>query len=246
VQEQKEIAMFKQPTKHLYSVAFSPDGKTLASGSGGLVRLWDVTEQKEVAALEGHREGVVMSVAFSPDGEVLASGSYDETVRLWDVEAGKEVALLSEHSYVVSSVVFSPDGKWLASGSWDGTVLLWEMNIQLPDKSVEPMEKQLGTWGKVKRTELLQNYPNPFNPETWIPFALSKSGHAIIRIHSSTGQLVRTLDLGYKPPGAYLNKEKAAYWDGRNEEGDLVASDVYFYAMEAGESTSLRKMAMIR
>jgi flagellar hook assembly protein FlgD len=94
---------------------------------------------------------------------------------------------------------------------------------------------------------LLQNYPKPFNPETWIPFSLSEPKHVIIRIYKSTGQLTRMLDLGQKPSGAYLSKEKAAYWDGRNEKGELVASDVYFYVMEAGKSsTFLRKMVMTR
>jgi flagellar hook assembly protein FlgD len=68
----------------------------------------------------------------------------------------------------------------------------------------------------------------------------------VIRIYNSTGQLTRTLDLGRKSSGAYLSREKAAYWDGRNEHGELAASDVYFYAMDAGSSTCLRKMAMVR
>ena len=114
-------------------------------------------------------------------------------------------------------------------------------------KSVEPQGKLPTKWGKVKRTELYQNFPNPFNPETWIPFSLSKSEHVIIRIYASTGQLVRTLDLGQKQSGAYLSKEKAAYWDGTNEVGEMVASDVYFYVMDTdGKSTGSRKMVMVR
>jgi len=97
-----------------------------------------------------------------------------------------------------------------------------------------------------KRSALLPNFPNPFNPETWLPFTLSKPEQVTIRIYNSTGNLVRTLDLGQKPSGAYLSKEKAAYWDGRNENGETVASDVYFYIMNAGESIDLRKMAMVR
>ncbi len=104
----------------------------------------------------------------------------------------------------------------------------------------------MGTWGEVKGTELHQNFPNPFNPETWIPFSLSEPKRVRIRIYTSTGQLVRTLDLGQKPSGVYLSKEKAACWDGRNESGETVASDVYFYSMEAGELASMRKMVMAR
>jgi len=97
-----------------------------------------------------------------------------------------------------------------------------------------------------KEFRLLQNFPNPFNPETWIPFSLPESEHVTIRIYSLTGGLVRTLDLGQKLPGAYLSKEKAAYWDGRNETGELVTSGAYFCVMKAGKSEDLKKMVMAR
>ena len=246
VQEQKQVGVLKGHTEGVYSVAFSPDGETLASGSHDMtIRLWDVQEQKQVGALKGHT-WTVYSVAFSPDGKLLISSSDDETVRLWNVEEQTQVGLLQSDAGSVVSVAFSPDGKWLVSGCRSGAVSLWEVNVGGPDISVEPMGKQLGTWGEAKRTELLQNYPNPFNPETWMPFSLSKPKYVKIRIHTSTGQLVRTLDLGQKSSGVYLSKEKAAYWDGRNESGETVASNVYFYVMEAGEHTSLKKMVLAR
>ena len=111
-------------------------------------------------------------------------------------------------------------------------------------RTVEPEEKLPTKWGKVKSNKLYQNYPNPFNPETWIPFTLSEPKHVTIKIYTQTGQLIRTLDLGQKPSGTYLSKEKAAYWDGRNEAGETVASDVYFYSMEAGGNTGLKKMVL--
>ena len=95
-------------------------------------------------------------------------------------------------------------------------------------------------------TESLQNFPNPFNPETWIPFTLSEPKHVTIRIYSSTGQLVRTLDLEQKPPGAYLSKEKAAYWDGKNEAGEMVASGIYFYNLKTGKFAETKKMILLR
>jgi len=134
------------------------------------------------------------------------------------------------------------------SGADSGAAYIYHCteDLSFPAFSVEPTGKQLGTWGETKRTELFQNFPNPFNPETWIPFSLSESEHVTIRIYSSTGQLVRTLDLGQKPSGAYLSREKAAYWDGRNEKGEMTTSDIYFCVMEAGESIDLRKMVMVR
>jgi WD40 repeat protein len=244
VQKQKQVGVLKGHTEGVFSVAFSPDGETLASGSYDMtIRLWDVQEQKQVGVLKGHT-WTVYSVAFSPDGKWLISGSDDEIVRLWNVEEQKQVGELQSDARSVVSVAFSPDGKWLATASREGTILLWEVNVGGPDISVKPMGKQLGTWGEAKRTELLQNYPNPFNPETWIPFSLSKPEHVKIRIYTSTGRLVRTLDLGQKPSGVYLNREKAAYWDGRNESGETIASGVYFYTMEVAGYIGLKKMIL--
>ena len=91
-------------------------------------------------------------------------------------------------------------------------------------------------------TALLANYPNPFNPETWIPYQLAKPADVTIRIYATSGVLVRTLSLGYQPVGIYQYRSRAAYWDGRNEVGESVASGVYFYTLTAGDFTATRKM----
>ena len=89
---------------------------------------------------------------------------------------------------------------------------------------------------------LLPNYPNPFNPETWIPYHLAAPAKVTISIYAADGRLVRTLDLEYRPAGVYQNKSRAAYWDGRNEVGEPIASGVYFYTLSAGDFSATRKM----
>ena len=77
-----------------------------------------------------------------------------------------------------------------------------------------------------KKTVLLANYPNPFNPETWLPYQLANDAEVTIRIYSSSGQLVRHLDLGFQQAGYYIGKLHAAYWDGRNDLGERLASAI--------------------
>ena len=91
-------------------------------------------------------------------------------------------------------------------------------------------------------TKLLLNYPNPFNPETWIPYQLAKATDVTVSIYSVNGALVRTLALGHQAPGVYQSKSRAAYWDGRNELGESVASGVYFYTLIAGDFSATGKM----
>jgi WD40 repeat protein len=111
------------------SIAFSPDGKTLASAScDKTTKLWDTATGKELSTLKGHTEEVV-SVAFSPDGKVLASGDGDVmkgTIKLWDVATRKEITILHRDQGAVTSLAFSPDGTMLASGYFDQTIKLWD------------------------------------------------------------------------------------------------------------------------
>ncbi|MBD1813658.1 AAA-like domain-containing protein [Microcoleus vaginatus DQ-U2] len=113
-----------------YSVALSPDGKTLASAStDNTIKLWNLQTQKEISTLRGHRDSVY-SVAFSPDGKTLASASADNTIKLWNLQTQKEISTLRGHSNWVISVAISPDGKTLASASTDNTIKLWNLQTQ--------------------------------------------------------------------------------------------------------------------
>ena len=92
------------------------------------------------------------------------------------------------------------------------------------------------------KTALFPNYPNPFNPETWIPYQLVSPSDVSIAIYSSGGKLVRQLNLGHQPVGIYRHRTQAAYWDGKNEVGEPVASGIYFYTFTAGNYHATRRM----
>ena len=95
-------------------------------------------------------------------------------------------------------------------------------------------------------TRLLQNYPNPFNPETWIPYELSQDSEVKVWIYDVGGQLVRWMEVGFQEAGIYSSREKAIYWDGKSQDGEQVASGVYFYSLEMGEDSQTKRMVILK
>ena len=111
-----------------------------------------------------------------------------------------------------------------------------------PPFAIKPTGLKVTTLGQVKRTDLLQNFPNPFNPETWIPYRLARNADVSLTIFDANGVLVRSLDLGHQTAGHYVDLSSAAYWDGRNQDSESVASGLYFYTLSTEDFKATRRM----
>ena len=106
--------------------------------------------------------------------------------------------------------------------------------------------QQLLATARPEKTQLFANYPNPFNPETWIPYELATDTHVRLTIYNTQGVVIRTLQFGHQSAGYYTDRDRAAYWDGRNALGEQVASGLYFYQLETDEMSSMRKMVILK
>ena len=164
-------------------------------------------------------------------------------------------------------VALNPDfiGAVEADGIDPAMVETWIAQARLEDdgslafkQGITNLEKLLASLIP-EETALLANYPNPFNPETWIPYQLAESAEVTLTIYDMNGQLVRRLAMGYQAAGMYQSRNRAVYWDGRNQLGEPVASGLYFYTLtvrspdsigtgetRAGEFSATRRMLILK
>ena len=161
---------------------------------------------------------IVFSSDRDGDGEIF----------LMDANGGNVTQLTNNTFVWDGNRTWSPSGKELA----------FSTNAARQSSDLAPsVLKSAST-----ETQLLPNYPNPFNPETWIPYRLGKPVDVALTIYDMNGRALQTLEVGHQPSGVYQSRERAAHWDGRNQQGESVANGVYFFTLKAGDFSSTRKM----
>ena len=204
----------------------------------GIVNILDIIL---VAQNLGQKPPSNPRVDVNKDGQVNILDLVSVAERL-----GEKVAAAPSQMDVIKSTPSSPEDVIVVRRA------LNELEI-VPEKSpnVRITIQFLRLWlenanRSVATTKLLPNYPNPFNPETWIPYQLADSADVSMEIYEVGGRLVRTVSIGFKPVGYYLTRERAAYWDGRNETGELVSSGVYFLQFVAGDFTATQRVVIVK
>ena len=240
-------------TGTIQSVSFSPDGGTLASASSdGTILLWELTPTAEPSLVgDVNGDGVVnildlvtVAGALGHTGQIDADVNGDGVVNILDLVTvagalGNTGAAPAAHPQALSMLTADDVQNWLTQAQ---RLSLTDLRLQ---RGVRFLEQLLAALTP-KATILLSNYPNPFNPETWIPYHLADAADVQITIYDTKGTLVRELDLGYQPAGYYADRSKAAYWDGRNANGESVASGIYFYQLRAGDYSATRRMVILK
>ena len=186
---------------------------------------------------------VMVAVNFSKTGENNADVNGDGIVNILDlVQVAGALgggAAPTAYSLDVSIISAADVAEWLAQAQSLG------VGVADLERGIRFLEQLLAVLTP-KETALLPNYPNPFNPETWIPYHMAQGAEVEITIYDSMGVRVRRLTLGYQAPGYYADRGRAAYWDGRNEDGESVASGVYFYQLRAGDYAAARRMVIVK
>ena len=246
--DKKLLYMLTGHADSVESIAFSSDGNILASGGhDGRVLLWELTPTQIVADVNGDKK-VNIDDLETVDSRLGMTGQNTADVNSDDIVNIADLVLVS-YAIFCPTVGAAPAAYKRAEALLTAEqVQQWLTQAQLLEGTSPTYQKgilaleQLLAMLTPKQTSLLANYPNPFNPETWIPYQLAADANVTVSIYAVDGKLVRTLELGHQAAGNYQTKHRAAYWDGRNNFGERVASGVYFYTLTAGNFTATRKM----
>jgi len=226
-----ELVVQTGHSSDISSIAFSPNGKIVASGSfDNTIKLWDKETGKELRTLYGHT-GRVLSVAFSPDGQTLASGGWFNVIRLWDVASGKQIGALEGHTDQVNSVVFSPNGTSIASCGNDDTARLW--NLQTRKQLQQFDVKEYGTAEVQSAADPGTCQAVSFSPTGDILAFAGRDDRTVALWGLREGRLLRTLSgnasplhsLIFTPDGKRLvcgDREEVNIWDVNS--GNLVTA----------------------
>ena len=198
---------------------------------------------------ESQRDGNWEIYKSDPDGNNqvnLSNHEKSDQKPIWSPK-GRRILFESKRDGKREIYFMLADGagvKNLTNHPENDTDARWNPQFEL--RSVEPQSKYFTTLGNIKRTSLMQNFPNPFNPETWIPYYLAEDASVTVQIYNVTGELIRSINVGKQAAGAYTNRQRAVYWDGKDTTGQSVASGVYFYQLLAGDFSETRRMVVIK
>ena len=184
----------------------------------------------------------VTAIAEPPP--IVQDVNHDDVVNILDLvlvagALGDTAAAPSVDSRALAMLTATDVGRWLAQAHG------LDLTDATSQRGVLSLEQLLIALTPIE-TALLPNFPNPFNPETWIPYRLAEDSHVTMTIYDTNGVMVRRLDMGHQFAGYYAARGDAAYWDGRNDFGEEVASGVYFYHLSAGKYSATRKMLIIK
>ena len=242
-----EIGLIEFPTAHLI-----PRNKTevilqVIDVHGNITRQTYPLRSNDIAQVDVNRDGVVdvedlVLVASHFGRRVVRQANPNPDVNRDGFVDREDLLLVAD---ALTSEKNAPAAPALATANLHQWILEAKRRNRADptfQKGIVVLEQLLMPLSVPTQTALLPNYPNPFNPETWIPYQLVEPAAVQLTLYAVDGRLVRTLDLGHRSAGIYQSKSRAAYWDGRNELGEPVASGVYFYTLTAGEFTATRKM----
>lgn len=191
----------------------------------GVVDILDFIEMRPEGKADINGDGVVDIL------DIVASMGSGQNLGLWDTN-GDGIVNILDFIKVQSDLGINPDI------NNDGVVDILDIVSMLNGAAGAPALNLVN--------ELGASFPNPTNPEAWIPFKLADGSDVVVRIYNTSGQLVRTLDLGYRLPGKYTTEATAAHWDGKDENGQRISSGVYFYNIKAGNFTATRKLIVLQ